>query len=158
MDLLTREYACCVLEGNRELLNIAVRSCRNAIHCLKLHVVALPALSSEVNSSSTMTKSILKFSLVTGFLTYTLHFLRALTDDLFHNWRFTISAPTSKFFKVAYYSFIRVQEVCSINVQIYYFFCSNILITNKNPYMRPLLLQITVWEVKGARNGKNVHD
>ena len=39
-----------------------------------------------------------------------------------------------------------------------YFFCINILITNKNPYMRQLLLQITVWEVKGARNGKTVHD
>ena len=24
--------------------------------------------------------------------------------------------------------------------------------------MRPLLLQITVWKVKGARNGKTVHD
>ena len=24
--------------------------------------------------------------------------------------------------------------------------------------MRPLLLQITVWEVKGARNGKTVHN
>ena len=24
--------------------------------------------------------------------------------------------------------------------------------------MRPLLLQITVWEVKGARNGTTVHD
>ena len=34
--------------------------------------------------------------------------------------------------KVAYYSFIRAQEVYSINVQIYYyFFCINILITNK---------------------------
>ena len=31
VGLLTREYACCVLEGNRELLNVAVRSCRNAI-------------------------------------------------------------------------------------------------------------------------------
>ena len=30
------------------------------------------------------------------------------------------------------------------------FFCTNILITNKNPYMRPLLLQITVWEVEEA--------
>ena len=38
------------------------------------------------------------------------------------------------------------------------FFCINILITNKNPYMRQLLLQITVWEVKGARNGKTAHD
>ena len=28
------------------------------------------------------------------------------------------------------------------------FFGINILITNKNPYMRQLLLQITVWEVK----------
>ena len=37
---------------------------------------------------------------------------------------------------------------------LFIFFCINILITNKNPYMRPLLLQITVWEVKGARNGK----
>jgi len=53
-------------------------------------------------------------------------------------------------FKVAYYSFIGVQEVYTINVQIYYFFYIDILITNKNPYMRPLLLQITVWEVKGA--------
>ena len=34
----------------------------------------------------------------------------------------------------------------------------NIQITNKNPYMRQLLLQITVWEVKGGRNGKTVHD
>ena len=53
--------------------------------------------------------------------------------------------------KVAFYSFIRVQEVilsmCKFN------FCTNILITNKNPYMRPLLLQITVWEVKGALKG-----
>ena len=24
--------------------------------------------------------------------------------------------------------------------------------------MRPLLLRFTVWEVKGARNGKSVHD
>ena len=39
LDLLTREYACCVLEGNRELLNITVRSCRNAIYYLKVHVV-----------------------------------------------------------------------------------------------------------------------
>ena len=64
---------------------------------------------------------------------------------------------------MAYYSFIRVQEVYFINVQIYYyFFCINILITNKNPHMRLFLLQITVWEVKGAlkgaRNGKTVHD
>ena len=36
-------------------------------------------------------------------------------------------------FKVVYYSFIRVQEVYTINVQIY-FFCINILITIKNPY------------------------
>ena len=28
----------------------------------------------------------------------------------------------------------------------------------KKPYMRQLLLQITAWEVKGARNGKTVHD
>ena len=27
VDLLTREYACCVLKDNRELLNVAVRSC-----------------------------------------------------------------------------------------------------------------------------------
>ena len=40
--------------------------------------------------------------------------------------------------------------MCKFNL----FFCINILITNKNPYMRQLLLQITVWEVKGARNGK----
>ena len=58
--------------------------------------------------------------------------------------------------KVAYDSFIRVQEVYTIDVQI--FFCINILITNKNPYVRQLLLQIIVWEVKGARNGKTVHD
>ena len=38
-----------------------------------------------------------------------------------------------------------------------FFFCINILITNENPYMRPLLLQIIAWEVKGARNGKTVH-
>ena len=38
------------------------------------------------------------------------------------------------------------------------FFCINILITNTNPSMRQLLLQITVWEVKGARNGETVHD
>ena len=38
------------------------------------------------------------------------------------------------------------------------FFCINILKTNKNPYMRQSLLQITVWEVKGARNGETVHD
>ena len=44
--------------------------------------------------------------------------------------------------------------MCKFNL----FFCINILITNKNPYMRQLLLQITVWEVKGARNGKTVHD
>ena len=57
--------------------------------------------------------------------------------------------------KVAYYSFTRVQEVYTINVQIYFFifFCINILITIKNPYMRPLLLQITVCEVKGALKG-----
>ena len=60
--------------------------------------------------------------------------------------------------KVAYYSFIRVQEVYTINVQFNLFFCINILITNKNPYMRQLLLQISVWEVKGARNGKTVYD
>ena len=61
-------------------------------------------------------------------------------------------------FKVAYYSFIMVQEVYTTNVQINLYFCINILITNKNPYMRQLLLQITVWEVKEARNGKTVHD
>ena len=56
--------------------------------------------------------------------------------------------------KVAYYSFIMVIEVYTINVQIYFFFFGiNILITIKNPYMRQLLLRITVWEVKGARNG-----
>ena len=61
--------------------------------------------------------------------------------------------------KVTYYIFLRVQEVYTINVQIYYyFFCINILITNRYPYMRPLLLQIIVWGVKGARNGKTVHD
>ena len=59
---------------------------------------------------------------------------------------------------VAYPSFIRVQEVYTINVQIFFFFCINILITSKNPYMRPLLLQIIVWGVKVARNGKTVHD
>ena len=36
------------------------------------------------------------------------------------------------------------------------FFGLNILITNKMPYMRPLLLQITVWEVEGARNVRTV--
>ena len=66
--------------------------------------------------------------------------------------------PSESLFKVAYYSFIRVQEVYTTNVQILFIFCINILITNKNPYMRQLLLQITVWEVKGARNGKTVHD
>ena len=61
--------------------------------------------------------------------------------------------------KVAYYSFMRVQEVYTINnVQISFIFCINILVTNKNPYMRQLPLQITIWEVKGARNGKTVHD
>ena len=35
--------------------------------------------------------------------------------------------------------------------------CINILITNKNPYMGPLLVEITVWEVKGAQNGKTVY-
>ena len=43
---------------------------------------------------------------------------------------------SSRFFallKVAYYSFIRVQEVHSINVQIFFFFLINIVITNKNP-------------------------
>ena len=44
--------------------------------------------------------------------------------------------------------------MCKFNL----FFCINILITNINPYMRQLLLQITVWEVKGARKGKTVHD
>ena len=38
-----------------------------------------------------------------------------------------------------------------------FFFGINILTRNKNPYMRPLLLEITVWEVKGERNGKTVH-
>ena len=56
------------------------------------------------------------------------------------------------------YSFIRVQEVYTINVQIIIIFCINILVTNKNPYMRPFLLQITVWEIKGAQNEKTVHD
>ena len=36
-------------------------------------------------------------------------------------------------------------------------FCINILITNKDTYMRPLLLQIAVLEVKGAVNGKTVY-
>ena len=53
----------------------------------------------------------------------------------------------------------RVEEVYAINVQISLFFffhhCSE---NNKNPYIRPLLLQITVWEVRGARNGKTVHE
>ena len=40
--------------------------------------------------------------------------------------------------------------MCKFNL----FFCINILITNKNPYMGQLLLQISVWEVKGARNGR----
>ena len=43
-------------------------------------------------------------------------------------------------FKVAYYSFIRVHEMYTINVQFNLFFSINILITNKNPYMRQLLL------------------
>ena len=41
---------------------------------------------------------------------------------------------------MAYSNFIRVHEVYSINVQ--FFFCINILITSKNPYMTLLLLQI----------------
>ena len=41
--------------------------------------------------------------------------------------------------------------MCKFNL----FFCINILITNENPYMRQLLLRITVWEVKGARKGEN---
>ena len=44
--------------------------------------------------------------------------------------------------------------MCKFN----FFFCINILITIKIPYMRPLLLQITVWEGKVGRNGKTVHD
>jgi len=44
--------------------------------------------------------------------------------------------------------------MCKFNL----FFCINILTTNENPYKRQLLLRITVWEVKGARNGKTVHD
>ena len=59
--------------------------------------------------------------------------------------------------KVAYYSFIRVQEVYTINKRKLNIVCINILITNKNPYMRPLLVKITVWEVKGAQNGKTVY-
>ena len=34
------------------------------------------------------------------------------------------------------------------------YFCINILITNKKPYMRPLLLQITVWEFKEHETGR----
>ena len=41
-----------------------------------------------------------------------------------------------------------------INVQIYYYFCINVLITTKNPYMRPLLLEIIVWELKWHETGK----
>ena len=53
------------------------------------------------------------------------------------------------------YGFKRcIPQMCKFNL----FFCINILITNKNPYMRQLLLQMTVWAVKGARNGKTVHD
>ena len=59
---------------------------------------------------------------------------------------------------MAYYSFIRVQRVYSINVQFFFFLHQYSDNKQKNPYMRPLLLQITVWEVKGARNGKTVHD
>ena len=33
--------------------------------------------------------------------------------------------------------------MCKFN---FFFFCINILITNKNPYIRQLLLQINVWE------------
>ena len=40
--------------------------------------------------------------------------------------------------------------MCKFNL----IFCINILITNKNPYMRQLLLQITIWEVKGAREDR----
>ena len=45
--------------------------------------------------------------------------------------------------------------MCKFN---FFFLHQYILITNKNPYMRPVLLQITVWEVKVARKGKTVHD
>ena len=57
---------------------------------------------------------------------------------------------------MAYYSFIYegsrgVYHKCA---NLIYFFCINILITNNNPYMRQLLLQITVWEVKGHETGR----
>ena len=55
-------------------------------------------------------------------------------------------------FKVAYYSFTGVQDVYTINKRKLNVVCINILITNKNPYMRPLLLK-----VKGARNGKTLY-
>ena len=45
--------------------------------------------------------------------------------------------------------------MCKFN---FFFLYINVLITNKNPYMSTLLLQITMWEVKGTRNGKTVHD
>lgn len=58
---------------------------------------------------------------------------------------------------MAYYRFIRVQEVYTINKRKLNVVYINILITNENPYMRPLLLKITVWEVKGAQTGKTVY-
>jgi len=60
--------------------------------------------------------------------------------------------------KVAYYSFMRVQEVYTMNVQIQPTSRINTLTTNENPYMRQPLPQTTVWEVEGARKGKTVHD
>ena len=86
--------------------------------------------------------------------------METICSDFHRNPQNTINLDSTEcsLFKVAYYSFIRVQEVYTTNVQINLYFCFNILITNKNPYMRQLLLQITVWEVKGARNGKTVHD
>ena len=43
-------------------------------------------------------------------------------------------------FKVAYYSFIRIQVVYTLTKLKLNNFCISILITNKNPHMRPLLL------------------
>ena len=62
---------------------------------------ALP-LSSGVNASLTMTKSTLNFSLVTGFLTCTLHFPRALTDDLFSQLEVYNFRSHLKVFKVTF--------------------------------------------------------
>ena len=68
----------------------------------------------------------------------------------YHCWSYSCFPKLRWLTRVLFYFIFFVYRKCANLI----FFCINILSTDKNPNMRPLLLQITVREVKGNETGR----